>query len=96
MAQTDMKPLLVFGNSEATSLTTSSTAQMHLLYTRFRSVISQLSPLLSELEHCTEAHLEDLSALLSECHSAYFAVRKGLLVGHLMAEICGNTLSLLN
>jgi len=62
---------------------------MHLLYTRFRSVTSQLSPLLSELERRAEAHPEDLSALLSECHSAYFAARKGLLVGRLMEEIRG-------
>ncbi|KAG1812095.1 Sec34-like family-domain-containing protein [Suillus subaureus] len=67
----------------------SSTAQMHLLYTRFRSVTSQLSPLLSELERRAEAHPEDLSALLSECHYAYFAARKGLLVGRLMEEIRG-------
>ncbi|KAG2055343.1 Sec34-domain-containing protein [Suillus hirtellus] len=67
----------------------SSTAQMHLLYTRFRSVTSQLSPLLSELERRAEAHPEDLLALLSECHSAYFAARKGLLVGRLMEEIRG-------
>ncbi|KAG0700811.1 Sec34-like family-domain-containing protein [Suillus ampliporus] len=67
----------------------SSTAQMHLLYTRFRSVTSQLAPLLSELERRAEAHPEDLSALLSECHSAYFAARKGLLVGRLMEEIRG-------
>ncbi|KAG2074742.1 Sec34-domain-containing protein [Suillus decipiens] len=67
----------------------SSTAQMHLLYTRFRSVTSQLSPLLSELERRAEAHPDDLSALLSECHSAYFAARKNLLVGRLMEEIRG-------
>ncbi|OAX41147.1 Sec34-domain-containing protein [Rhizopogon vinicolor AM-OR11-026] len=67
----------------------SSTAQMHLLYTRFRRVTSQLTPLLNELERRAEAHPEDLSALLSECHSAYFAARKGLLVGRLMEEIRG-------
>ncbi|KAG1751418.1 Sec34-like family-domain-containing protein [Suillus paluster] len=67
----------------------SSTAQMHLLYTRFRSVTAQLAPLLGELERRAEAHPEDLSALLSECHSAYFAARKGLLVGRLMEEIRG-------
>lgn len=67
----------------------SSTAQMHLLYTRFRSITSQLSPLLSELERRAEAHPDDLSALLSECHSAYFAARKNLLVGRLMEEIRG-------
>jgi hypothetical protein len=62
---------------------------MHLLYTRFRSVTPQLAPLLSELERRANAHPEDLSALLSECHSAYFAARKGLLVGRLMEEIRG-------
>ncbi|KAH9949100.1 Sec34-like family-domain-containing protein [Amylocystis lapponica] len=67
----------------------SVTAQMHLLYTRFTSVSTQLSPLLSELERRASAHPEELSALLSECHSAYFAARKSLLVGRLMEEIKG-------
>lgn len=62
---------------------------MHLLYTRFRSVTSQLAPLLNELERRAAAHPEDLSALLSECHSAYFSARKTLLVGRLMEEIRG-------
>ncbi|KAH7911024.1 Sec34-like family-domain-containing protein [Hygrophoropsis aurantiaca] len=67
----------------------SSTAQMHLLYTRFRSVTTQLAPLLGELERRAEAHPEELSALLSECHTAYISARKGLLVGRLMEEIRG-------
>ncbi|KIJ68059.1 hypothetical protein HYDPIDRAFT_107669 [Hydnomerulius pinastri MD-312] len=67
----------------------SATAQMHLLYTRFRSVTPQLAPLLGELERRAAAHPEELSALLSECHTAYFSARKGLLVGRLMEEIRG-------
>lgn len=67
----------------------SSTAQMHLLYTRFKSVSPQLSPLLRELERRALTHHEELSSLLSECHVAYFSTRKSLLVGRLMEEIKG-------
>ena len=62
---------------------------MHLLYTRFKSVSSQLLPLLAELERRAEAHPQELSALLTECHTAYFAARKSLLVGRLTEEIRG-------
>ncbi|KIL64608.1 hypothetical protein M378DRAFT_126439 [Amanita muscaria Koide BX008] len=65
----------------------SSTAQMHLLYTRFRSVAAQLAPLLGELERRSAAHPDELSALLSECHAAYFSTRKSLLVNRLTEEI---------
>ncbi|EMD33046.1 hypothetical protein CERSUDRAFT_160557 [Gelatoporia subvermispora B] len=67
----------------------SVTAQMHLLYTRFRSVSAQLAPLLAELERRAIAHPEELSALLAECHSAYFSARKGLLVNRVVEEIKG-------
>jgi len=67
----------------------STTAQSHLLYTRFQSVAVQMAPLLGELERRVEAHPDDLSALLSECHSAYFSTRKGLLVSRLTEEIRG-------
>ncbi|CAK5268613.1 unnamed protein product, partial [Mycena citricolor] len=67
----------------------SSTAQMHLLYTRFQSVSSQLAPLLGELERRAQTHPVELSALLAECHTAYFSTRKTLLVGRLMEEIRG-------
>jgi hypothetical protein len=65
----------------------SQTAQMHLLYTRFRSVSAPLSPLLGELERRANAHPDELSSLLAECHAAYFGARKGLLVGRLVEEI---------
>ncbi|KAK2460187.1 hypothetical protein APHAL10511_007778 [Amanita phalloides] len=67
----------------------SSTAQMHLLYTRFRSVSTQLSPLLGELERRAATHPDELSALLEECQAAYFSTRKSLLVNRLMEEIRG-------
>ncbi|KAF9466887.1 Sec34-like family-domain-containing protein [Collybia nuda] len=67
----------------------SPTAQMHLLYTRFKSVSNQLAPLLGELDRRAEAYPQELSALLSECHTAYFAARKSLLVGRLTEEIKG-------
>lgn len=67
----------------------SPTAQMHLLYTRFKSVSSQLLPLLAELERRADAHPQELSALLAECHAAYFSARKSLLVNRLVVEIKG-------
>jgi conserved oligomeric Golgi complex subunit 3 len=62
---------------------------MHLLYTRFRSVSSQLAPLLAELERRAREHPEELSALLSECHGAYFNARKSLLFARVTEEIKG-------
>ncbi|GLB40619.1 putative sec34-like family protein [Lyophyllum shimeji] len=67
----------------------SPTAQMHLLYTRFETVSSQLLPLLSELERRARSHPQELSALLAECHTAYFSARKSLLVGRITEEIKG-------
>lgn len=67
----------------------SSTAQEHLLYTRFQSVAVQVAPLIGELERRTRSHPEELSALLAECHSAYFNARKSLLSGRLAEEIKG-------
>lgn len=64
-------------------------AQSHLLYTRFKSVSTQLSPLLRELERRAQTHPDELAALLSECHTAYLSVRKSLLVGRLTEEIKG-------
>ena len=67
----------------------STTAQTHLLYTRFQSVATPLAPLLSELERRAQAHPDELSALLAECHAAYFSARKSLLVNRLTEEIKG-------
>ncbi|KAF5381998.1 hypothetical protein D9615_004200 [Tricholomella constricta] len=71
------------------SIDVSPTAQMHLLYTRFKTVSSQLLPLLSELERRARSHPHELSALLEECHDAYFSARKSLLVGRITEEIKG-------
>lgn len=62
---------------------------MHLLYTRFYTVSDKLAPLLAELERRAAAHPEELSSLLSECHAAFFAARRGLLVNRLTEEIKG-------
>ena len=67
----------------------SVTAQNHLLYTRFMSVSSQLAPLLGEFERRAQTHPDELSALLAECHTAYFTARKSLLVNRLINEIKG-------
>ena len=77
--------------SASTSSTTevSHTALTHLLYTRFLSVSKSLSPLLGELERRSITYPDSLTALLDECHSAYFSARKGLLVGRLTEEIRG-------
>ncbi len=53
------------------------------------TVSAQLAPLLNELERRSQAHPEELSSLLAECHTAYFSARKGLLVGRLTEEIRG-------
>ncbi|KAH9958352.1 hypothetical protein BGW80DRAFT_1564997 [Lactifluus volemus] len=68
------------------------TAQMHLLYTRFTTVAGQLAPLLGEFERRAHSHPEELGALLSECHGAYFGARKNLLVSRLTEQIRGLTL----
>jgi len=67
----------------------SSTAQYHLLYTRFKSVSVKVAPLLGELERRSQSYPDELSALLAECHSAYFSMRKALLIPRLMEEIRG-------
>jgi conserved oligomeric Golgi complex subunit 3 len=62
---------------------------MHLLYTRFTTVAGQLAPLLGEFERRARTHPEELGALLSECHAAYFGARKSLLVARLTEQIRG-------
>ncbi|KAF9526898.1 Sec34-domain-containing protein [Crepidotus variabilis] len=67
----------------------SSTAQHHLLYTRFRTVATKVGPLLAELERRAQAYPDELGSLLAECHSAYFSTRRSLLVPRIMEEIKG-------
>jgi hypothetical protein len=65
----------------------SQTAQYHLLYTRFLSVAPKIHPLLRELERRAVVYPQDLSSLLSECSTAYFAARRSLLAGWIQEEI---------
>ncbi|TFK18300.1 Sec34-domain-containing protein [Coprinopsis marcescibilis] len=67
----------------------SQTAQMHLLYTRFRSVSNKVAPLLGELERRARSYPDELSSLLAECHAAYFSSRKALLLPKILEEIKG-------
>lgn len=67
----------------------SQTAQMHLLYTRFRSISSRVGPLLAELERRASAHPEQLMSLLAECHASYFSARKSLVASKVSEEIKG-------
>ena len=76
-------------HDESTSQDVSPTAQSHLLYTRFATVAATLSPLLSELERRAAAHPASLSALLDECHAAYFSARRSLLVARIAEEVKG-------
>lgn len=71
------------------SATLSETAAMHLLYTRFRTMSLKLAPLLGELERRAKKYPDELGSLLAECHSAYFSVRKALLVPKVLEEIRG-------
>ena len=61
----------------------------YLLYTRFKTVSMKVAPLLGELERRAQSYPDELSALLSECHSAYFSMRKGLLMPRIIEAIKG-------
>ncbi|CAE6364070.1 unnamed protein product [Rhizoctonia solani] len=67
----------------------SSTAAHHLLYTKFQSLVPSISPLVMELENRAISHPDQLESLLSECHTAYFSVRRALLVPRVTEEIRG-------
>jgi hypothetical protein len=67
----------------------SATAMHHLLYTRFRTVATQVRPLLIELERRAKAHPEQLGMLREECNTAYLAARRQLLYPRVMEEIRG-------
>jgi len=52
-------------------------------------VSARVAPLLGELERRAQAYPDELGALLSECHVAYFSTRKALLIPRIMEEIRG-------
>ncbi|KAH9967673.1 hypothetical protein BGW80DRAFT_1462175 [Lactifluus volemus] len=62
---------------------------MQILYTRFTTVTGRLAPLLGEFEIGAHSHPEELGALLSECHGAYFGARKNPLVSRQTEQIRG-------
>lgn len=71
------------------SATLSQTAVMHLLYTRFGTMAGKVKPLLGEMERRARKYPDELGSLLAECVSAYFSVRKALLVPKVLEEIRG-------
>lgn len=60
---------------------------MLLLYPKFQSAAKVLRPLIQELESRAKRRPDELSALLNECHAAYFGARKQLITGRLVEEI---------
>ncbi|KIO32314.1 hypothetical protein M407DRAFT_18876 [Tulasnella calospora MUT 4182] len=70
-----------------TSSEVSSATQTLLLYPKFQSAAKALRPLITELEARAARRPDDLSALLNECHAAYFSSRKQLITGRLIEEI---------
>ncbi|KIJ49534.1 hypothetical protein M422DRAFT_160832 [Sphaerobolus stellatus SS14] len=67
----------------------SDTAHMHLLYSKFLTASYQVAPLLAELERRAELHPDEISSLLTECHTAYLSTRKSLLTARLIEDIKG-------
>ncbi|KZT61970.1 Sec34-domain-containing protein [Calocera cornea HHB12733] len=82
-----LKALSTDVQTRLTNKDISAIAQHHLLYSRFQSVSQQVVPLLRELERHAILHPDDVTTLLTECHTAYFTVRRGLLVGRIIEEI---------
>ncbi|KAG8953489.1 Golgi transport complex subunit 3 [Tulasnella sp. 424] len=70
-----------------TSSEVSSATQTLLLYPKFQSAAKALRPLITELEARAVRRPDDLSALLNECHAAYFSSRKQLITSRLIEEI---------
>ena len=67
----------------------STTSRVHLYFAKFTSVSTQLAPLLAEFERRAHTHPEELMNLLTECHNAYFAARRGLLISKITEEVRG-------
>ncbi|KAG9011516.1 Golgi transport complex subunit 3 [Tulasnella sp. 427] len=70
-----------------TSQEVSSATQTLLLYPKFQSAAKALRPIITELETRAAKRPDDLSALLNECHAAYFSSRKQLITSRLIEEI---------
>ncbi|KAH7107976.1 cis-golgi transport vesicle tethering complex subunit [Auriculariales sp. MPI-PUGE-AT-0066] len=84
-----LKALTADINSRLASKDISTTSRVHLYYAKFTSVSTQLGPLLAEFERRAHAHPDELMALLTECHNAYFAARRSLLTTKITEEVRG-------
>ncbi|KZV93433.1 Sec34-domain-containing protein [Exidia glandulosa HHB12029] len=84
-----LKALTADIQKRVTEKDVSSTSQHHLYYSKFTSVSNQLAPLLAEFERRAHAHPDELMALLTECHNAYFAARRSLLIAKITEEVKG-------
>lgn len=73
--------------SEKSTKSLSDMALEALLYTKFTAVVQPLRPLLYELEKRAISNPDEYSALLSECHAAWFAVRNALLSERVSQEV---------
>ncbi|KAG8822151.1 Golgi transport complex subunit 3 [Serendipita sp. 401] len=69
--------------------TISTISTTHLLYPKFATMATQMTPLISELERRVVAYPTDLRSLLEECHATYFAIRKSLLTPQIISEVKG-------
>lgn len=81
--------LLFFSISAHLAQAMSTMSEDYLLYQKFSSLATQVSPLLTEMERRTLAYPADLQSLLDECHTVYFTVRKALLAARIASEIKG-------
>ncbi|WWC90718.1 uncharacterized protein L201_005655 [Kwoniella dendrophila CBS 6074] len=67
----------------------SETAAQALLYTKFVSLSQPLRPLLAELEIRVSTNPDELTPLLTECHSAWITTRQSLMGSRVMSEVAG-------
>lgn len=67
--------------------TLSDTASQALIYNKFTSLSTSLRPLIAELEHRVSLNPNELTSLLSECHSAWVSTRQTLMGVRVSAEI---------
>ncbi|KAK8854795.1 hypothetical protein IAR55_003534 [Kwoniella newhampshirensis] len=65
----------------------SETATQALIYTKFVSLSPSLRPLLAELEQRVSSNPDELTTLLTECHTAWVVTRQGLMGARVNEEI---------
>ncbi|WVR00004.1 hypothetical protein IAU59_007146 [Kwoniella sp. CBS 9459] len=67
----------------------SETAAQALLYTKFISLSGPVRPLIAELEARVSHNPDELTPLLTECHTAWMQTRQSLLGGRVAEEVAG-------